>query len=474
MKIALIYGKGLDGCGVQRGGVEMMKWAKKAGHVCDLYYVGERSFFRGKGHGDISDFFKIDRKDFKDVASKIDQNYDVVIVNSYPSVKHDNRTILSFYNDLMKGLNKPIVVGMMHEIYRGTIDRIPMLLLLLNECDIVMNFSEKTSFAVEFGNIFPSKKIHERIKRFKLWADVDSLSNIGRVDTSLQKKRLAYLGRWTTMKDPSRVLKLAPILRNLDSEFKTLIVGIEKSIGAKYDIIDDPQSEYFSSTKFTHELPELSDSTKTPVFGPYDHEVGIKIMGQSMFGASFYRLLNNKNNYGDRMEYTQIEMIALGTIPVFDVDFGRNNHLDSGATYDSIDKLAVWSDVSKLDETAERLVELSRDVNERKKYHSTGMDFVRQEFDSSKVLPSMFETILKIGKDENKHSTLEALEYIFSSGDKAKIAYNLIQREPIPLALTEFEKKVVNKFKNESSRARSPVEIISKEKLNDFFMIDYD
>lgn len=471
MRIALIYGKGLDGCGVQRGGIEMISWARKNGHECDLFYVDERSFARGRSHGDISGYHRMSREDFSDCAEKIDRDYDVVIVNSYPSVKHEDATIQSFYHDFLKKLRRPVVVGMMHEIYRGTIDRIPNLLLILNQCDVVMNFSEDTTFSREFSTIFPSKKLHERVKRFKLWTDVDELvkksESYGIVD---KKKRLTYMGRWTTMKEPARVLNLAPLLVERDHEFKTLLIGIEASIGAKQDIIDHPQSYYYKNVRgYSHEIPEPPDPSKTPVYGPYDHHVGMRIMSESMFGASFYRLLKNKNDYGDRMEYTQIEMIALGSIPVFDADFGANNRTASGSTYDSYDRLAVWSRSDDLESTADALVRLANDADERRAYRIAGLDFIRDEFESSVVLPAMLEEIMSAGKDADKYDDLTALSIVFGDENKGKTAHDLFALGPIPLGMIEYESKIVTRFKDSTSRARIPVDVKHGNSVENFF-----
>ena len=449
MKIAIIYGKGLDGCGVQRGGVEMTNWAVQNGHVCDSYFVDERKFHRAKFHGDTADYIGMTPENFIDHASKINNDYDIVILNSYPSIKHESHTIMSFYNNFVKKLDKPIIVGMMHEISKNNIDRIPILFLILNWCDIVMNFSTKTFFSTSFSKLFPSKVLGERTRRFKLWTDISELQKTGDKYKSDKQKRLTYMGRWTTMKDPRRILDMTPHFRQKDSSFDTLIIGIEKSIGARVDILDHPLCEFYTYCVYPPKV--LQDPTKTVTMGPYKYDQGMRIMAESMFGASFYRLLKDKNNYGDRMEYTQIEMIGLGTIPVFDIDYGKS--------FNSIDSLAVWSDREDLGETVDTILDIAGNPVKQKQYQEAGLNFVSSEFDSSVVLPTMFDGILKTGKDYNKFdSDLDVLYNVYNNKDLANYANDILKDQPIPLGFSEIGLKTVNVFKSESSRARVPSE----------------
>jgi hypothetical protein len=181
----------------------------------------------------------------------------------------------------------------------------------------------------------------------------------------------------------------------------------------------------------------------------------MRIMAESMFGASFYRLLKDKHNYGDRMEYTQIEMIGLGTIPVFDIDYGRNNFTDDGKSFNSIDNLAIWSDREDLEATVDTILDIAGNPIKQKQYQEAGLNFVQTEFDSSVVLPAMFDGILKVGKDYNKFdSDLDVLYNVYNNKDLANHAHDILKNQPIPLGFSEIGLKAVNIFKSESSRAR--------------------
>ena len=455
MKIAMIFGKGLDGCGVQRGAVEIATWAQRNNVQFHVYSMKGRSFARAKGHS-----MPIEPVDFKhteipSLVEKLNSEYDIVILNSYPSSKHDPAAIIAFYENLVKKIDKPVLVGMMHEIKKANIDAIPMILPILNYCDIVYNFSEKTFFSNEFSSYFPSKNLGERTKRFKMWIDLTELKKNYRDVYSLKDKdrKLMYVGRWTSMKDPRRVLDLYPIMQQKDPSFRLALHGIERSIGAKFDIIDHPNSVYDLNFK---EYDWSVDGV--PTFGPYNYADGMELISTSLFACSFYRLPKEPHNYGDRMEYTQIEIIGCGTIPVFDKHYGEHNFDSNGDRYIDNDYLAVWSSRDDLGETADKLISIANSPSEQKLYRDSSFNFIDREFNADNVLPEMFDYILKTGKDHNKFVDDKSLVNHLFKSDKAFTDYlGILEQGKVPAvgikqvtnqSLCFFEKKARREFAN--------------------------
>jgi glycosyltransferase involved in cell wall biosynthesis len=444
MKIAIVFGKGLDGCGVQRGAIEIATWAKRNGVQFDVYEYTGRTFCRAAGQKFPDKHNKFDVTQLDEVAVKLNGDYDIVILNSYPSNRQGSQNVIDFYNKVMTKLEKPIVVGMMHEILRMNIDRIPMLMPILNRCDVVYNFSEKTNFSQELSNILPSKVLGERMKRFKMWVDLKQLKENYHDVYSLESKRksLVYVGRWTTMKDPRRLLDMYPIMREKDPDFHLLMHGIEKSVGAAKDIIRQPNSFYklyFKEYDWT--VPGVQ------VFGQYKYHDGMKAISESLFACSFFRLPKAPNNYGDRMEYTQIEIIGCGSIPVFDKHFGENNYDSNGNRFCDNDHLAVWSDRNDLEETCDKLISVANDPTEQRKYRDSGYAFIDREFNADSVLPKMFDDILKIGKDTGRLDDKELVNGFFGT-DKAYEDFCSLMSDvkPPAMGLKEYDEKTLRYF----------------------------
>jgi glycosyltransferase involved in cell wall biosynthesis len=480
MKIAIVFGKGLDGCGVQRGAIEIATWAKRNGVQFDVYeYVG-RTFCRAAGQKFPDKHNKFDVTQLDDLATKLNNDYEIVILNSYPSNRQGSQNVIDFYNKVMVKLEKPIIVGMMHEILRMNIDRIPMLMPILNRCDIVYNFSEKTNFSRELSSILPSKVLGERMRRFKMWIDLKQLNENYREVYPLESKRksLVYVGRWTTMKDPRRLLDMHPIMKEKDPNFHLLMHGIEKSVGAAKDIIHQPNSFYklyFKDYDWT--VPGVQ------VFGQYKYVEGMKAISDSLFACSFFRLPKAPNNYGDRMEYTQIEIIGCGSIPVFDKHFGENNFDSNGNRFYDVDHLAIWSDRNNLAETCDKLIEVANNPTEQKRYRDSSYSFIDYEFNADKVLPKMFNDILKLGKDTGRLDDKELINGFFGV-ERAYDDFCTLMSEvkPPAMGLKEYNEKTLSYFatlkgkreeafhyteKSSKHRSKSDLEIETEENDDD-------
>lgn len=391
-KIAMVFGQSIEGCGVTRIGTEMQIWANKIGLNFDVYSYDERKYNRRDAHA--LDFIPFMKEDIPTIVDKLNE-YDAVIFNSYPSAKFDHSSIKAFYYDLVKQI-KSIKVGFMHELNKTNIDKVPYLLYLMNEMDLIYNFSEETWFANEMNKAFPSKKVGERIKKFTMMFNFEDLEHY-RKEYPLENKdrKLVYCSRWTTMKGPRRVLELANIFKEKGSEITCELKGIERSIGAKGDIFDHPNTLDLTGK-------EAKGSGFVPVYGPYIRDEGMDYMAKNLFVASFYRMPKDPKAYGDRMEFAQIESIAVGSIPVFDKHWGENNRTKDGTRYIDIPYSAVYSDADNLEETVNQIIEINSNPELQKKYRETSYEIAKNEFDVNKVMPEMINYILSVGKDESK------------------------------------------------------------------------
>lgn len=398
VRIALIYGQSIEGCGVTRNGSEMQEWARKNNVTLDIYSYDERTYNRRKVHR--LDFISFNEGDIPEIVRKLN-TYDIVVFNSYPSNKFNAKAIVSFYENLVKKVTT-IKMGFMHELNKTNIDKIPFVVGLMNQMDVIYNFSEETWFSKTISQVLPSKVLGQRVKKFTMWFNFEELEENYRDKYRLSDKqrKITYIGRWTTMKDPRRILDLAPLLKARDPNFKCELMGIERSIGAKYDIFDHPNALDMTGKK----RPE-NPTGFVPVYGPYVRDEGMKHLAQSLFGASFYRMPKAPQDYGDRMEYAQIEIIAVGSLPVFDRHWGEHNHTSDGTRYIDIPYSALYSDREDLNGTVELLLGVANDETLQKRYRDTSYELVKREFNADTVLPQMFEYVLSIGKDEGKYET---------------------------------------------------------------------
>jgi hypothetical protein len=385
MKIAIVFGKGLDGCGVEKYAAVFKDFYKD---TLDIYNLKEKSFTRSGGH--VKEAIDFLPEDMAKTAKILDENYDIVIFNSYPGNSNKPSTIKSFFFDMLMKVNKPITVAMMHEIKKANYERIPMHIAIANQCDQTYNFSTITDYAMAVKNILTHKA--DRIRRFRMPMTINYKS----VPFEQKEKMVLYAGRWTSMKGPRRVLNFLDIPNN---QFKGRLIGIERSIGAKGDIIDHPNCVYAGN--FNNWQKDIETHT---VFGPYPYEVGQELMSKAMFGYSGFTLPREPQNYGDRMEYSQMEIFINGTIPIFDKHYGENNVDSTGKRYIDNDKIALWSEADDLSDVYEQMVEISNNKELYETYVKNGKEFVFREVSSNIVVPEFIKEIQEIGKEANKLS----------------------------------------------------------------------
>jgi hypothetical protein len=425
MKVAIIFFKGIDGCGVTRFGFEHHNWLNANDHQCDIFSY-EKGYIRAKAHGSLDDVKWFVPSTFKDHISALN-GYDVVMVNSWPSKKecspHD---FDSYYEGLLK-ITKPIKVGMMHEIKGCNYNRIMQLPLWLTAVDQVISFDMGVDFFKKaVDNWLP--EIKPFCSGYTIPMDDKSMekmfvSSVKKVPFEDKATRMTYFGRWTTMKDPSRLLDIKDIVVNDPKHanfLDVLMIGLDWSIGAKYDIVDHPYAKCFKGAGYKQYIRswdhlhfDRHDPKKGNVYAAIERELAFEVLAQSMFGASFYKLKEReKHNYGNRMEYTQMELCCL-TVPVFDIHWGKNNYHNDGNSFFDHGEVAIWSDRQNLDGTIEKMKEISADKKMFNRYRKTAFLACRDCYASSRVIPSFYEKIFETGKNTNKTSKEAFLERVF-------------------------------------------------------------
>lgn len=446
-KIALIFGLSIEGAGVTRTGSEMQHWCDKNGVDLTIYSYDEIGYIRKKAHKLKYKSFK--RNDIDNIVEELN-TFDLVIFNSYPSVRFPKEAIIDFYEKLIKGITT-IKVGFMHELNKIVIDKIPFIVGIMNQMDIIYNFSEETWFAKEISKLLPSKVLGERTKKFQMWFNFDILEQYrDKVDLSEKEKKLLYMGRYATVKDTPRVLDIGGLLLKKDPNFNIELMGIDTSIAAKINVLDHKYA-----------INRLGKTEKkgpegcVPIYGPYNRDEGMDSMAGSLFGCSFYSMPRMPENYGDRMEYTQIEIIAVGSIPVFDKHWGQHNKTLTGESYFDIPYSAIYSDKNNLEDTVDQLIKVANDPELQQKYRETSYKLVKQEFDADVVLPKLFNTMLETGIDKKKFATDdELLLHITKSQDFVNEAKKQIESgEILVFGFRELQAKLLMILEGKKEKA---------------------
>lgn len=409
IKVAFLLMKGFDGCGVSRFAIEHQNEMTRLGNICDIYANGDSHYIRQNSHTDANVIY------YDDFCSLDFSSYDIVILNSYPK-EFDSRQLEHYKN--IRGIK----VAMMHEILMQNVNRISHVWDWIDASDIVSSFSTEMDFVKSLFN----RNKDANYFSFKMPMNTSYMSSL--YDNSINNDRdnsLVYFGRWTTMKDPSRLFSY----RELDTSIKYRMIGIERSVGASFDIFSNElcacpmKISKRDSGKLVHETfisnssqyfdYDMSDD-RVWVFPPIERTAALEILSKSMFGCSFYSLNNNRiNNLGNRMEFTQIEMSCV-CLPVFDIDWGKNTiDRETGLSFYELGNNAIYSDTNNLKDSLEEMKYLVQHKEEYENRRKNIFDLVCRNYNEDNII-SFYDNILN-RNFEKIHSKNKSLFDIYKS-----------------------------------------------------------
>ena len=461
-KIAVVYGQGIEGCGVTRVGAELELWSKKVQCELHTYSYDEKFYTRRAAHK--LNYFSFNTETVDETKQALEK-YDLVIFNSYPNNKYEHEVVKRFYHRLFRPL-KALKVMFIHEISKANVDKICYLVPMLNEADLVYHFGTDTWMAQQVISMLPSKKANERMCRFRMWMNFEELVRYKeKYPLESRKRGLTYVGRWSTLKYVDRTVEVGYHAHQIDPGFVTEIHGIEASVGAKFQIIDHPWTTYTKINK-TKENRVYGDGP-VKVWEPCTRDFALNHFASHMFGSAFYSLPRNPENYGNRMEYTQIEIIGTGAVPLFDRHWAENNRTQDGTFYADIPNFCILSDGTDVEAIAAKIVEMSHDIPAMKRYQQTSFDVAFQEFNADTVIPETLEHIFSMGKDTGKYKEDQELlsnlcgavfaEEITKLENQGKIpALGIQEVQGKQLSYLEGTKQVFLKYDGASKQVETP------------------
>lgn len=408
LRIATIYGQGLEGCGVTRTTAELELWSKKTGAIVHTYAYN-RKYTRTAAHEiDGLFYFGITKKKdknlagIKETANQINVNYDIVMFMNYPNAKSEPDYYKSFYDDFFQLIQKPQKAVYIHEIRGAQFNRLAYLVPMIVNADIVFHFDTTSEFS-QLVNQLGLQKIGERLKKYTLWMNFDDLDRWRQKYLNKKLLGVSSVTRWSSSKNVRRTIDIMDRIQQLKPNWDCKVHGIERSMGAKIDVLD------YEKTIYDNGNGKLDNAENGCVLvsGPVDRNVGIDITASHMFATAFWSMPRDPQNYGNRMEYNQIEIIGAGTIPVLDKHWGQNNFTKDGRAYYDIPYSAIYTDGSDINDVANKLIEISENKELMQKYLDVSHALVVEEFGADTVIPEAIDNILSVGKNKKQLSIFE-------------------------------------------------------------------
>ena len=391
MKVAIILGRGIEGCGVTRYALEEQKWYTNNGIHCDIYAGTDKKW--GRKDAQENNIIEYGNSEIDDLVKYLNDEYQIVYYQSLPAKKgYSEEYKKDFYEKLVCGVTRPIKLSHQNDHKAQSLSRNSMIWETMGEMDASFTHSLTSPFAEKMREHNPQVPLI----KMGLGFDFDSLRSYWK-PLEQQIKRISYFGRFAGFKDPQRIIDMQPLLAKagIIGEMK----GIERSIGSLnlfYSDLKDRANSYRPNIFEVKKDPVVQTPEKVWIYGPYNRLEGIEDLSNSMFGADFYNL--SPESYGDNMEFAMCEIIAAGVIPVFDKHWAENCTHKDGMPFIDIYDFAIYSDKNDLQDTVNQMEKLANYHPARAARREACLEWAKSHCDNNVVYAQMHEDALKVTK----------------------------------------------------------------------------
>ena len=397
MKLAIIMGRGIEGCGVTKFTVEQTKWLKKHGHDFTVYSSKDKSWTRKNAH-DVSNVVQLKFAKPEETNKMIAgcNDADVVIINSLPSLSHPEAAIENFIRALNE-IKKPVVL-IQHDHSSLSIKRNAAIKEAVQKADILFGHSDTNDFAKYVSEVtgggglagFFGEDDSKTILNFQPGMDFDSVrakywKPIEETDPIMNK----WIGRTTSWKGYVQMFKFHnEFLR--PNNYITTFEGIEKSpayLGFR------ELSEFHGMIDKNIDDVTLELNQPAYVFGPFINDQMLERMSKVGFG---YQLSLLDARFIQRsVEYTHCEVACTGVVPVLRKAYGeRCTHRHFGKKLiDCENTGTIWLDDNDMQPAFDLLNKLAKDPELRNQYREQAFEFYKLHQDAEYTFAEMMKQI---------------------------------------------------------------------------------
>jgi|TARA_R110000782_G_scaffold187258_3_gene277451 hypothetical protein len=477
MKVAFVFGKGIEGCGVTKGANVFEEWLVKQGHeslVID--FDNNHKFNRSKDTTWLGPILRLKLEDTANAVSEVVAEVntcDIVIIHSMPTRKQGK--YIDRFRNFVAAIKDPIIVTHDHGITKNNINMIPQAAEIMAMSDIGVVQSFEGYGRKGYTAIDPT--MDDRIIENPIWVHTDEYDQY-RKSFEDRRKHFLYIGRMSSIKDPALIPRIEP---HLTADWDLSLIGCEKSIASVSHITNDiatnpaPYTETFKPRILIHSLlvngkysvpPKEMEKVGAPnnvrmnSYDRYIYSWGMENLGESMASWCGYRL-RDPSEYGHRMEYTVIESFLL-TVPVISRHFAENARSPEGK---------LWGEyygplVSEARCEAELAVELERIANNKEEWvmRTKACRALIYKFNDIDVIGKKFlDFVLSKGKRNNKIDFVKVISDYFPSASERRANGEVL----ITSAKTVIERLALTLVDGKQSAVKPPA--IEPATLEGFF-----
>lgn len=389
MKIAILLGRGVEGCGVTRCAIEFQKAMPGTQIIATL----DKKWGRKKGmEFDYSEFLAASPEETQNVLNNLN-TMDLVVIYSVPSKDHPIECQDSFLK-LVKDIKvRKVMIHVDHSV--KSLHNNANLKELCSSVDLVMTHSSSGVLA----KWFDKERIQTPFDTMELGFDYDYIrARYWKPIEETEGKTVRWIGRSARWKGPHIMVDFHDAeLRSRG--YRTILEGLEASINYVLVLYKDMHEKQIprdvvNKFRIRKELGETKEFTHgEEVYGgpaycypPYINTECMERLSTSGFGSDLYHLKSEQ--YGNNIENCHAECVAVGTVPIFHRHFGQNiiHKVTGDACINSKDSGTIWLDESNYEACRDIMTCLSADKVLRDEWREMAFEFWKSHSDSDDVV----------------------------------------------------------------------------------------
>lgn len=396
--IAIIMGRGIEGCGVTKFTIEQCKYYERNGYDYKVFASKDKSWTRKNAHKtDNIHQLKFAKDDEVNAMIKNINKADVAIINSLPALSLKEEAIENFKR-MLSEIKVPVAL-IQHDHAMQSIRRNAALDEAIERANVIFVHSTNNDFAKYAG-----EKVGSQITLFgqedgtpilpfqpgMYFDEVKDRYWKTKIDIqdSMHHK---WIGRTTSWKGYQEMFKYHNNFL-MPNDMLTTFEGIERSpaflgfreLSEFENLLAEDPNEYDLSEAY---------GSHVHVFGPYVQEEMLERMSKVGFG---YQLSRMKPHFIQRsIEYTHCEVVCTGTIPVFNKKYGDVcTHRHYGKKFTECENSGtIWFDENNFDETLNQMLSLYDNPEKREKMRNEAFEFYKLHQDADYTFKDIMESI---------------------------------------------------------------------------------
>lgn len=406
MKFIQLLGN-IEGFGVTRYIIELKAALEMTGHDVEVIYFNNNL----KSTNNTQNIPDLTIMDYgQELIDKLN-SVDVVLIHTLINKKAHDEHKRNFYK-LASEVTKPIKAIFCND-HNSTVAYPQYVSDITGDLEFVKNIDKFITFC-------PINPVFQKI--YKVYPEIMSkyvqlelpyrFTNSSRVEFEKKYKRVAYIGRFSHLKDPMLLMRHRE--QFAENGYQLEMRGLDRSPavaftpGLVYEFHEDGTRtpalhtvEYISQKNIERDHPGKTakdlvhltdrDINKIYLFGRYKRDEGVEAASYSMFGCNFNHNrvpLRQRNN----IEYAVAEIVDAGTIPLLNHKtmsycrlYDENGKINNESALDYACGICVKQDGSNIDEVLTKMNELASNKEAYDKYRDECLAFFKRFYDPVRI-----------------------------------------------------------------------------------------